>query len=80
MPLYNVDQFLIWRQLAHAHAGGRTYLSIFLYWIRFHVFLDLWAAHLTWFDNYMHFNVVDYSDFCDTAGWLAEIGRMQVYL
>ena len=80
LPLYNQDQFLIWRVLLNGYFGGRTYVTINLYWIKFHGFFDLWGAKVMFFDNYMRYDIVNYKDFCDTAGWLAEVARFMIFL
>ena len=75
LPLYNQDEYLVWRAIAHGFLGGRQYVTIKLGYVRLHGFFDLWGAKATFFDNFMRYDIVNYKDFCDTAGWLIEIAR-----
>lgn len=70
---------MIWRILAHAFAGGRQYLTIQLGYLKLHVFIDIWGAKMTFFDNFLRYDIVHYKDFCDTASWLLRVARLQIF-
>lgn len=76
LPLYNMDQYMVWRAIAFGFAGGRQYVTIKLGYLRLHGFVDLWGAKATFFDNFMRYDIVNYKDFCDIAGWLVEVARL----
>ena len=73
LPLYNIDQYVIWRVLTHAFAGGRQYLTVQLGYVKLHLFVDLWGVKMTFFDNFMRYDIVTYDKFCDTAKWLLRV-------
>ena len=75
-PLYNQDQYLINRLRANLYAGGRNYFILYLGPIKVQFFLDVWGAKLTFFDNYIRYDIVNYGDFCNAAQWYLEIARL----
>ena len=77
LPLYNQDQFLVSRERVSAYGGGRQYFSVTLWYLKFTVFLDLWASKIT-VDNYQRINIVEYSDFCFAGNWLLDVVRASV--
>ena len=62
--------------LLHAFLGGRQYVTLQLGYIKIHFFIDIWGVQMTFFDNFMQFNINTYSDFCDTASWLLKVARV----
>ena len=75
LPLYNQDEYLVFRQRASAFGGGRQYISITLYVVRLTLFLDLWLTKVT-ADSYMRYDIVNHdNDMCAAGQWLLDIAR-----
>ena len=74
LPLYNEDEFLVFRQRGSVFAGGRQYVSFTLYAIRLYVFLDLWAGKAT-AESYLRYDIVNYGGFCNAAQYLVDLAR-----
>jgi len=66
LPLYNQDQFLVFRQRAAAFGGGRQYVSLTFYFFKLTLFLDLWLSKFT-ADSYMRYDIVNYGDYCNAG-------------
>ena len=79
LPLYNVDNFLVSRQRFHAYVGGRQYLSFYLSYFRLHFFFDLWPVRVTWLDNYIQFDIVNYESWCTASHWYLDTFLMQLF-
>ena len=50
-----------------------------LWFWKFTLFFDVMPVKMTFFDWYMKFNVVDYSNFCTAAMWELDVTRFQLY-
>ena len=74
LPLYNQDEYLVFRQRGAVYAGGRNYFSFTLYAVRLYIFLDLWLGKAT-AENYLRYDVVNYGDFCNAAQYLIDLAR-----
>ena len=73
LPVYNQNNYLIWRQRLGIYTGGRQYISFLLGNIfRLTLYGDVWLAKITFFDNYMRMDIVNYNDFCDAMQYLIE--------
>ena len=57
-----------------AFGGGRQQLSFTFYFFRVSTFLDLWLSKFT-FDNYMSYDIINYSDYCNAGQWLLDVAR-----
>ena len=79
MPLYNQDEFLVFRQRVGVYGGGRQFFTIMLYIIKITVFADLWISKFT-FDNYLRYNIVKYSDPCAAGNWFLDVARASVLI
>ena len=79
MPLYNENQYLVSRIRASAFAGGRQWVTIKLAYLKINVFFDAWPVRMTFFDNYMRVDIVNYKDFCDAAKWYLDVTRFMLY-
>ena len=71
---------MVWRQILNAWIGGRNFLSIVLGYVKIHAFLDLWGGKMSFFDSFMRYDIVNYTDFCSTAGWFFEALKMQFFI
>ena len=79
LPVYNQNNYLVFRQRIGAYAGGRQYVSFLLGNIfRLTFFLDLWITKVTFFDNYLRVDIVNYNDFCDAMQYLIDVLRFQL--
>ena len=66
------------RQRLGTYAGGRQYVSFLLGNIfRLTLFADVWLAKVTFFDNYLRMDVVNYNDICDAMQWIIDVLRIQ---
>ena len=74
LPLYNEDQYLVFRQRGSLFAGGRQYFSFTLYAVRIYAFLDLWAGKAT-AESYLRYDIVNYEGFCNAAQYLIDVMR-----
>lgn len=78
LPVYNQNNYLIFRQRLGIYAGGRQYISFLLGNIfRLTFYGDIWLSKITFFDNYMRFDIVNYDEFCDAMQWLIDVLRFQ---
>ena len=75
LPLYNQDEFLVFRQRAGIYGGGRQFFTITLYVIKLTVFVDIWLSKVT-FDNYLRYNITKYSDPCAAGNWFLDVARV----
>jgi len=74
LPVYNQDNYLVLRQRMGTYAGGRQYVSFLLgNIIRLTFFFDVWFSKVTFFDNYLRFDVINYNDFCDAMQWIIDV-------
>ena len=63
-PVYNQDNFLVFRQIIRGYLGGRNYFTVIMGYVKITIFLDAWAFNATVLDNYMRYNIVDYGGLC----------------
>jgi len=74
LPLYNEDEYLVFRQRGSLFAGGRQFVSFTFYAARLYIFLDLWVAKAT-LENYLRYDIVNYGSFCNAAQYLIDLAR-----
>ena len=79
VPLYNRNQNLILRVRPAVFVGGRQYLMVQLWYIKFYVFFDVLPARFTFFDAYAQVDIVNYTDLCYAARWLFDVTRLQLF-
>ena len=78
LPLYNQNNYLVWRQRIGVYAGGRQYISFLLGNVfRLTLYGDIWITKVTFFDNYMRMDIVNYNDFCDAMQYIIDVLRFQ---
>ena len=79
LPVYNQNNYLVFRQRLGVYAGGRQYISFLLGNIfRLTFFGDIWITKVTFFDNYLRVDIVNYNDFCDAMQYLIDVLRFQL--
>ena len=69
---------MVSRLRLHAFAGGRQYLVLYIGYVKLHLYIDLWGVKMTFFDQIMRYDIVNYQDFCTAAKWYLDWMRFQI--
>lgn len=78
LPVYNQDNYLVFRQRLGVYAGGRQYISFLLGNIfRLSLFGDVWLAKVNFWDNYLRVDIVNYNDWCNAMQYIIDVLRFE---
>ena len=79
MPMYSQNQYLVYQPTANALVGGKSHVTISLFFFRITLFFDLigakFAPSMT-----MKYDTVEYNEFCLSSEWVLDVLKFLVTL
>ena len=64
LPFSDYNQFLVIEPQVHMIIGGTSYITLYLYFIRFHIFFEVNGFEYIPFDYKAMFDIVNYRQIC----------------
>ena len=77
LPLYSQNQYTIWEQRANALLGGKSYLTISLFLVKFTVFFEVIGAKITPALR-SKFDTIGYGEYCYESDWTASALKLDI--